>query len=384
MARGIKIPKVVDGFGRIERRKGTDNWYMVYRPVPGARPIVRATKTADQQTAYDMLVDLAGKYKRGELAGDASATNCTFDHLFALLEADYRKHNRASTEDMLKRVDKHLRPWFGKTRVIELRKRSVEKFIASRLDGFPGKDGETETLDPASVNKMLAYMRRAMRLGAEEDPPLVLRVPRWFAKVPGESVRSGLVLPDTYQAIKAAMETAPHVRLAFVIAYHTGMRRGAILQLRWEWIDWRDGVIVIPPDPGASTKRKPREVPIYGEMRAYLEMARASARTPYVVEFDGKRVESIKTAWNAACRRAGLSSPPLFHDLRRTAITRMEAAGIPRHIAMEASGHRTQHVYERYNIASRKATKAMGREMEAFMQREQAAEHVEAARFLKQ
>jgi integrase len=371
MARGKKIPTALPGFGHLERRANSANWYLVYRPEPNANRIVRSARTSDQESAYNELVKLKAQYATGHRLG-VSAESATFADLFAVLEADYRRAQRTSTEDMIARVRKHLTPVFGTTRVLDLRKKQVERFVDDRL----------KALDPGSVNKLLAYIRRAMKLGMREDPPLVLRIPDWFGKVPGETVRTGTITPEMYEAIKHEMETAPHARLAFVLAYHTGMRRGAILQLRWDWIDWRDGVIVIPPDPGATTKHKPREVSIYGEMRAYLEMARAAAQTPYVVEFEGKPVKSIKTAWLAACDRAGLATAPLFHDLRRTAITRMESAGIPRHVAMEASGHKTQAVYIRYNIASRKATKAMGREMESFMQKEREA--ISAAHPVKQ
>ena len=351
-------------FGHLEKRKTSDNWYMVYRPAPGAKRIVRSTGTADQQEAYDQLRDLAGKYARGEMGHCDTPTRVTFARLFELLLEDYRRHERASTENMRQRVAKHLAPAFGQMKVLELRKRDVTAFVERSL----------KELSPASVNRLLSWLHRSLVLGTQEDPPLVLRIPDWFQRIPGERIRTGIITPEMYQSLKAAMETAPHARLAFVLAYHTGMRLGAILSLEWRWIDWRDDVIVIPADP-RSAKPKPREVPVYGEMRGYLEMARESAQSPYIVERAGQPVESIKTAWHAACERAGLAEV-LFHDLRRTAITRMEAAGIPRHVAMEASGHRTQAVYERYSIGSRKSTKALGREMERFMVSEVASEIV--------
>ena len=62
-------------------------------------------------------------------------------------------------------------------------------------------------------------------------------------------------------------------------------------------------------------------------------------------------------------RKAGLPGL-LVHDLRRSAVRRMEQAGVPRSVAMKLTGHRTESVYRRYAITSdadlRDAAKRLG------------------------
>lgn len=68
---------------------------------------------------------------------------------------------------------------------------------------------------------------------------------------------------------------------------------------------------------GHGNKRR-SIVPIDDQLLEALREAKELACTPYVIEHNGRRVHSIKTAFRAAARRAGMTgiSP---HTLRHTA-----------------------------------------------------------------
>jgi integrase len=61
----------------------------------------------------------------------------------------------------------------------------------------------------------------------------------------------------------------------------------------------------------------------------------------------GERLDSIKTAWKATCRRAGIEDL-LFHDLRREAACRWFEAGVPLHHIRDLLGHADISTTSRY------------------------------------
>ena len=62
----------------------------------------------------------------------------------------------------------------------------------------------------------------------------------------------------------------------------------------------------------------------------------------------GKRLTSIKTAWNALCERASVPQAR-FHDLRHTFTTRMLEAGVDVRTIMAVTGHKDVSMFARYS-----------------------------------
>lgn len=80
-------------------------------------------------------------------------------------------------------------------------------------------------------------------------------------------------------------------------------------------------------NPGETKNMEGRVLPIYGEMRQWLQMQKSTRDTkypscPYVFHRGGKHIVDFRKFWKSSARRAGLVGR-LFHDLRRSAVRNM-------------------------------------------------------------
>lgn len=121
---------------------------------------------------------------------------------------------------------------------------------------------------------------------------------------------------------------AVHIELFVTLAYYTAARRGAILDLTWDRVDLDCGLIHYAAPGKRATMKRRVTVPAHPAALSLLRKAREGAVTDFVIEFRGRKVADVKTAFTAACRRAGIAECTP-HILRHTAATHMVMAGVP-------------------------------------------------------
>jgi len=144
----------------------------------------------------------------------------------------------------------------------------------------------------------------------------------------------------------------PHVRLFVILAMTTGARAGALLGLTWDRIDF-DGKLIDLADPARPRTKKGRPmVPMNRTAAAALQEARAGALTPFVIEWDGKPVQSVKKALAAAGKRCGLPWVSA-HVFRHSAASWMAEAGVSMDRIAAFLGHTdsriTSRVYAKFS-----------------------------------
>jgi len=107
--------------------------------------------------------------------------------------------------------------------------------------------------------------------------------------------------------------------------------------------------------PEIAKNKDGRVIILVGEI-ANIIARRYSERVescPYVFHRNGNRSKHYNRAWHTARMKAGLPGK-LMHDNRRTAARHMDRAGVPRQVVKQITGHKTDSMYNRYNLVNEK------------------------------
>ncbi len=122
-------------------------------------------------------------------------------------------------------------------------------------------------------------------------------------------------------------------------AIETAMRRGEIAAMRWEHVDRKAQVLLIPETKTGT----PRRVPLSTSARAILD---ALPR-----RLDGRvwgiHPESMSQAFKRVCKAAGITGLT-FHDLRHEATSRLFEQGLNLMEVAAITGHKTLQMLKRY------------------------------------
>ena len=195
-----------------------------------------------------------------------------------------------------------------------------------------------------------------------------------FPQLAAANVRTGFFEADDFAALLAELPEA--LRPVVEFAALTGWRvPSEVLRLTWDRVDFGAGVVRL--EVGATKTGEGRTFPFAAlpPLRALLERQRERATdvarrtgqiSPWVfTRANGARVRDFYLAWHRACRRAAtvrrgeleqVVRPALLgrvpHDLRRSAVRNLVRAGVPEHIAMKLTGHKTRDIFDRYDIVS--------------------------------
>jgi integrase len=187
----------------------------------------------------------------------------------------------------------------------------------------------------------LSRLRSALRWA--ENKRLIDRAPKIWLPAPSPP-RDRRMTREQVSAFIAAC-TMPHVKLFAILAATTGARMGAILSLTWDRVDLERGLIHYQDPTMFRTKKGRATTPVNALARGTLIDARAGATTPFVIEWAGQRVRSVKKGIATAGERAG-TPWVTAHVFRHSAACILAEAGVPMAEIAQLLGHKDSRMVE--------------------------------------
>lgn len=165
----------------------------------------------------------------------------------------------------------------------------------------------TISTELATLNAAITHAVKKKRLPKEHAPFIELpgtspARDRWLAEEEADRLLAAAAIPQIRQRDKTKL---PRVYVFIALALNTASRKCALLEMKWDQVDFDHGLIYLNPEGREQTKKKRPTVPISDELLPILERAYRERVNDFVLGFDNG---SIRTAFNNAVERAGLKA----------------------------------------------------------------------------
>jgi integrase len=227
--------------------------------------------------------------------------------------------------------------WWGDRTVDIVNPESCSAYTKHRL-GM----GVTSGTVAAELSVLGAALNHCTRNGHLTTAPFIQMPPRQ----PGRE--RWLTRTEAARLLNASRRFSPHLSLFILIALYTGARRGAILGLRWNQIDFeRSRINFNEPGRRITTKRRPI-IPVPRQLLWFLRAAQRKAVSPWVISYRGDRITDVRKSFEKARTEAGIGPDVAPHTLRHTCGTWLAQAGVDLYEIAGWLGHTNQRTTELY------------------------------------
>jgi integrase len=212
-------------------------------------------------------------------------------------------------------------------------------------------DRSSTPIRPASVNRELALLKhmysKAIEWGKVKETPV-----KKVKLLKGEVKRVRFLLPDEIQRLLS--NCADHLKPIVTMALHTGMRKGELLTLKWDQINFDQGIISLMD----TKNHERRDIPVNETAKGALESVERKGEHVFC-NGDGHTFANVRRSFDTAVRKSGITDFR-FHDLRHTFASNLVMEGVDIMTVKELMGHKDLTMTIRYaHLAPNHKTKAV-------------------------
>ena len=310
-------------------------WWICYQGLDGQ--MHRETSGTDKIKDAERLLR---KRKSAIDEGQEPEIKKIKNYSFKELAHEYLKWcKRQKSFDSKKYIVKQLVNKFGNCKLRKLSALALEQYQTELLQNDK---------KPATVNRHIATLKHMCTKSVDWEmvDEAILKKIRRVKLLPENNKR--LRYLSTEECVELISSCEPHLAPIVITALNTGLRKGEILNLKWnENVDLKHGFILL--DKTKNGHR--REIPINDTLSALLSSIFTKRRIdiPYVFynHRTDKKYKDVKRSFKTSCRRAKIHDFK-FHDTRHTFASHLVMAGIDLTTVKELLGHKSVIMTLRY------------------------------------
>lgn len=251
----------------------------------------------------------------------------------------YASVRKRSIETDISILKNHLLPRFGDQVISEISKTDLIEFhTAKRAEGYA----------PGTVDRMLVLIRFMVNLARKwglvtKDFNPTADFP--FFNVP--NARERYLNQEEVEKLVTVMRRSENPDLLNIVVglLLTGLRKNELLQAKWENVDLKANMIVIP----VTKQGRPHRLPLSRQLQEYLQGLPSFGKSEYLFPSPktGLPYRSIFQSWNTARKTVGM--PELrIHDLRHSFASFLVNSGRSLYEVQRLLGHTNSKTTQRY------------------------------------
>ena len=300
--------------------------------------IRRSTETTDKKLAERIYHKVLGELATGKWLECEPAEEKTVGELFSKYLEEHSKPNKSKAsyvrdKGILARIETE----FGSDV-------TLAEISASAISDYKAKRREAQAT-PGTINKELGLLRHVFEMALiwewiEENPAI---------RIPKEKVKNRMERWLTKEEEDRLLKVCPEwLHDMVVFALNTGFRKGEILSLTWNQVDWTRKTIIFWDQKNSGRDTVPINEAALQVLKKKSSIRRLGCDLVFHTSNGTKYLaRNVHEAFVSACDTAKVKNFR-FHDLRHTFATRLVHVGVDLYTVQRLGRWRSLSMVMRY------------------------------------